>query len=214
MSVSDALRIRSLTITRGQQPLVSIDRLDVEPGEIATLIGPSGSGKSTVLRWILGEPLTDFDANGELWLGQQRIDEYPIERRRIGLMYQKGDLFPHLSVLQNLMFALPRASRSEQLQRAAHALDAVGLQSKAEAMPAELSGGEQARIALVRSLLAEPRAILLDEPFSALDTQLRQQIRDWTFAQIKARNIAAVLVTHDPADDGDGPLLELGKHDD
>ena len=214
MSVSDhtdSLLIRQLNISRQGKSLISLKELQIKPGEVATIVGPSGSGKSTLLRWVLGEPLHDFSASGELWLGGKRMDKEPIERRQIGLMYQKGDLFPHLTVLQNLLFALPRVGKAEQRQRAEQALQAVGLQHKRTAMPDELSGGEQSRIALIRSLLAEPEAILLDEPFSALDTQLRRHIREWTFAQIKQRNIPAILVTHDAADHGQGPLVELGE---
>lgn len=205
----DALTIKHLSIRQQDNVLIEVPELRIAPGQVATLVGPSGSGKSTLLRWILGEPLTDFRIAGELWLGQERIDQKPIEQRQIGLMYQKGDLFPHLTVRQNLLFALPRVGKAEQHQRADQALQAVGLADKGDAMPDELSGGEQSRIALIRSLLAEPRAILLDEPFSALDTQLRRQIREWTFAQIQQRHIPAVLVTHDPADQGQGPLIEL-----
>lgn len=215
MSANECLTVRQLSIGNDGKTLVNLAELQVEPGQIATVVGPSGSGKSTLLRWILGEPLQDFVINGELWLGDTRIDGYPIEQRQIGLMYQKGDLFPHLNVLENLVFALPRAlSKMDKRQRAEDALAAVGLQHKLQAVPADLSGGEQSRIALIRSLLAEPKALLLDEPFAALDSQLRGQIREWTFAQIKRRQIPALLVTHDPADHGNGELVEIGKQHD
>lgn len=218
------LRIKSLRITQQllspqplqQQPklLLALPQLDINNGEIATLLGPSGSGKTTLLRWVLGEPLNGFEQQGELWLNGQRIDHYPIHQRKIGLLYQKGDLFPHLSVIENLLFALPRAySKQQKQQRAEQALATIELASKYNAMPHQLSGGEQSRIALIRSLLAEPAALLLDEPFSALDSSLRANIRQWTFAQIKQRNIPALLVTHDESDHGDGPIINLGTPD-
>lgn len=218
------LRIKSLQITQQllskqplhqqPKPLLALHQLDINNGEIATLIGPSGSGKTTLLRWVLGEPLNGFTQQGELWLNGQRIDHYPIHQRNIGLLYQKGDLFPHLSVIENLLFALPRKySRQQKQQRAEQALETIELASKHNAMPHQLSGGEQSRIALVRSLLAEPAALLLDEPFSALDSSLRASIRQWTFAQIKQRNIPALLVTHDECDHGDGPIINLGTAD-
>jgi len=206
------LQINDLTIFKSGQQLLELGQLAVGPGEIATVMGPSGSGKSTLLRWMLGEPLADFSCSGELWLDQQRIDGLPIHRRQLGLMYQKGDLFPHMSVAENLQFALPRSlSRQQANIKVAEALEHVGLSDKLSAMPDQLSGGEQSRIALLRSLLAEPKAILLDEPFSALDTELRQSIRSWTFAQLAQRQIPAVLVTHDPEDIcSDGPVVTLG----
>lgn len=215
MSITESLTLRDVAISKADLTLVKLETLRVEPGQIATIVGPSGSGKSTLLRWVLGEPLADFAITGELWLGATRIDHYPIEQRQVGLMYQKGDLFPHLTVRDNLLFALPRNhQRSDNLEQAEQALAAVGLQHKLMAMPNALSGGEQSRVALIRSLLAEPKALLLDEPFSALDSQLRGQIRDWTFEQIKQRNIPALLVTHDPADHGNGPLVEIGNVND
>ncbi|MGM0526616.1 MAG: ATP-binding cassette domain-containing protein [Pseudomonadota bacterium] len=212
------LQINELMILKDGQQLLALEKLSVDPGDIATIMGPSGSGKSTLLRWMLGEPLSDFTCTGELWLDKRRIDGLPIHRRQLGLMYQKGDLFPHMSVAENLNFALPRSlGRQQANTKVAEALEDVGLSGKLGAMPEQLSGGEQSRIALLRSLLAEPKAILLDEPFSALDTEMRQSIRSWTFAQLAQRQIPAVLVTHDPEDIcSDGPVVNLGgeKRDD
>lgn len=204
------LKISDLCLQQGSTVLVKLDQLQVSAGQIATVMGPSGSGKSTLLRWVLGEPLKDFDCQGELWLNQQRIDSKPIHQRHIGLMYQQGDLFPHLSVAENLVFALPRKLRqAEKDEQVVDALRQVGLSDKRRAMPNELSGGEQSRIALIRSLLAQPQAILLDEPFSTLDTELRTSVRHWAFNEIRQRQIPALLVTHDPADISDGPLVKL-----
>ena len=208
-------RYASVFFGRGAQIDTLLQRIaqQIQYGRaFCLLLGPSGSGKTTLLRWVLGEPLVGFEQQGELWLNDQRIDHYPIHQRKIGLLYQKGDLFPHLSVKENLLFALPRKyNKQQKQQRSEQALATIELTSKRNAMPHQLSGGEQSRIALIRSLLAEPEALLLDEPFSALDTGLRASIRQWTFAQIKQRNIPALLVTHDEFDHGDGPIINLGN---
>ena len=201
------LKVKNLTIQQRQQVLLTIPELAIAAGEVVTLMGPSGSGKSTLLRWILGEPLADFQMSGELWLGQQRIDQRPIHLRKIGLLQQQADLFPHLRVIDNLLFALPRKQPQRQ-QQAVEALQAVQLEHLANAWPEQLSGGEQARIALIRSLLAEPQALLLDEPFSALDTELRSRLRDWVFKLLQQRNIPALLVTHDRAD-APGKIIDI-----
>lgn len=204
------LEIKRLIIQRQQHTLIDLPDWQVSAGEVATIMGPSGSGKSTILRWLLGEPLADFSCQGELWLNGERLDNLPIHQRRVGLMYQQGDLFPHLSVQENLVFALPRGlTKAERSDRVEKALAEVHLLDKAQADPASLSGGERSRIALIRSMLAEPNALLLDEPFSALDTELRAQLRHWTYSQLQTRNIPAIVVTHDPADQGNGPLLRL-----
>lgn len=226
-----ALLLKQVEIRKAgaSAPLVQLEQLQVEPGQVATIMGPSGSGKSTLLRWVLGEPLPAFECRGELWFSgaaaateptttpraAQALHKLPIHQRQIGLMYQQGELFPHLTVLENLCFALPRkgvwfASKPDPSEAFA-ALEQLGLAAKAHAVPQSLSGGERSRVALIRSLLARPRALLLDEPFSALDTELREQIRAWTFAQIAERQIPAILVTHDPADQGNGALVQLAK---
>lgn len=195
---------------RQRQCLIELEQLNIAAGQVATIMGPSGSGKSTLLRWVLGEPMENFSISGEIVLNQHVISELPIHKRQIGLMYQGGELFPHLSVAENLQFALPRGlNKTEQRQRISQALAEVKLTTKQDARPQQLSGGEQSRIALIRSLLAEPKAMLLDEPFSALDTELRHEIREFTFNLLAERQIPALLVTHDQADIGEGPVINL-----
>jgi putative thiamine transport system ATP-binding protein len=193
------LEIRELSISQHQLTLIRMPHLQIAPGEVLTLMGPSGSGKSTLLRWLLGETLNQFEISGQLYLQQRRLDKLPIHARKIGLLHQRGDLFPHFNVLDNLLFAIPRAAK-DRVTQAQQALAAVQLQHKADAWPHQLSGGEQARVALIRALLAKPQALLLDEPFSALDQSLREQMREWVFAQLRQQNIPVLMVTHDAAD--------------
>lgn len=201
------LEIKHLTISKQQHVFLSVESLQVAGGSVLTLMGPSGSGKSTLLKWLLGEPLPDFQIAGELWLNGKRRDQLPIHARKIGLLHQQGDLFPHLRVLDNLLFALPRKDPRRH-QAALEALEAMQLSDKANAWPHQLSGGEQARVALMRALLAQPEALLLDEPFSSLDTALRGTVREWVFAQLKQRDIPVMLVTHDK-EDAPGTIISM-----
>jgi putative thiamine transport system ATP-binding protein len=128
----------------------------------------------------------------------------PAYQRGIGLVTQEPLLFPHLTVAENLAFGIAQSSgKAKRAALVAQALQAADLQGYGDADPSRLSGGQRARVALMRALLAEPRALLLDEPFSKLDETLRQHIRDWFFAQVLSRQIPAVLVTHDPSDIAD-----------
>ena len=196
------LDIRNLTITQGTQVLLAGLNLQVEPGAIATLTGASGSGKSTLLNWLVGDLDPVFSASGELWLGGQRRDALPVQARGIGILFQDDLLFPHLSVGQNLAFALPAAVRGAAARRARveQTLAEIGLAGFHDRDPATLSGGQRARVSLMRALLAEPQALLLDEPFSRLDAALRTQFRGFVFERIARQGIPTVLVTHDRAD--------------
>ena len=172
----------------------------VEPGQVLAVMGPSGSGKSSLLAWIAGTLELPFEARGVLRLGSVDITALPIQQRRIGLLFQDDLLFPHLSVLGNLLFALPVGERAARIQAAEAALEEAGLGGFGPRLPGSLSGGQRSRVSLLRALLAAPAALLLDEPFSKLDTALRQQMRDFTFATLAARRVPALLVTHDEAD--------------
>jgi len=196
------LNIKNLTISNAEKSLFSALSLVVDQGEVVTLTGVSGSGKSTLLNWMIGDLDHNFSAAGELWLNSVRCDTLPIEARHIGLLFQDDLLFPHLSVGQNLVFALPAAVRGggERRARIEQTLSSIGLAGFHDRDPATLSGGQRARVSLMRTLLAEPRALLLDEPFSKLDAVLRTQFRAFVFEQIERQNIPTLLVTHDPAD--------------
>jgi putative thiamine transport system ATP-binding protein len=124
----------------------------------------------------------------------------PIQQRRIGLLFQDDLLFPHMTVRDNLLFALPRGERHQRVAAADAALAEAGLAGFGERIPASLSGGQRSRVSLLRALLAQPRALLLDEPFSKLDAALRAQMREFTFATLRDRRVPTVLVTHDEDD--------------
>jgi len=187
-----------------QAPLFKLASLQVKAGEVAVLMGPSGSGKSTFLKWLLGESLPDFEVSGRLFLNDDAIEDKPVEARRIGMLWQDVLLLPHLTVAENLAFALPprlrRASVGERHAAVDNMLLKIQLREYADVYPNTLSGGQQARVGLARAMINEPAAILLDEPFSALDLTLRASIRDWTYRQLREWNIPAIVVSHDPAD--------------
>jgi putative thiamine transport system ATP-binding protein len=206
------LILDTVSIRLEARHLLSID-LRVGPGEIVTVMGPSGCGKSTLLRFVAGAPAPDFRSSGSIVLDGEPLDGLAPEQRRLGLMFQDDLLFPHLSVGGNLLFALPRGgSRRERRNQAAEALASAGLRPRFDDDPATLSGGERARVALLRVLLSGPRALLLDEPFSKLDLEMRGQIRALVFAQARRRALPTLLVTHDPADAAaaGGPVVRLG----
>jgi len=182
----------------------------VSPGAVCTLMGPSGVGKSSLLAAIAGtlsvvsEGLRPLVFEGTITLNDRRVEALPAYQRGIGLVTQEPLLFPHLTVAENLAFGIAQPSgKAKRAALVAQALQAADLQGYGDADPSRLSGGQRARVALMRALLAEPRALLLDEPFSKLDETLRQHIRDWFFAQVLSRQIPAVLVTHDPSDIAD-----------
>lgn len=202
-AIPGALALRDVTIRLGGAPL--LDRLDlvIAPGEVATVMGPSGSGKSSLLAYLAG--FLDhhvFKADGAVLVDGVDVTRQKPERRRIGLLFQDDLLFPHLSVAGNLLFGLPAdiANRAERLALAEVALTDAGLAGFGGRDPATLSGGQRARVALMRVLLSRPRALLLDEPFSKLDSELRGAFRAMVFEQARQRGLPVLMVTHDPQD--------------
>jgi putative thiamine transport system ATP-binding protein len=209
----EPLRLSGLAIALGGRELFAPLDLTVEGGECVTVMGPSGCGKSTLLNAIAGTLDPVFAARGSVSIGADRLDGQPPERRRVGILFQDDLLFPHLSVGGNLAFALPPYVRGRARRaRIESALAEAELPGFADRDPATLSGGQRARVALMRTLLAEPRALLLDEPFNRLDAQLRGDFRAFVFSHARERGLPILLVTHDEADAvaAGGMVIRLG----
>ena len=180
-----------------QPPVVKEVSFSVYPGEIFALLGPSGCGKTTILRIIAGFEQAD---TGTVAMDKQILasdDIYvPPESRGIGFVFQDYALFPHKNVFENVAFGLRKATKTERRERALEILRMVGLIDLQSRLPHHLSGGEQQRVALARAIIARPKLLLLDEPFSSLDPGLRQTTREEVSTLLKTEGISAVLVTH------------------
>ncbi len=169
--------------------------LQIQPGEILCLLGASGSGKSTALRVLAGlEP----DAQGKIIFNDRVLNDkgifVPPQKRKMGLVFQDFALFPHLTVAENIAYGLDGNGKA----RIAELLEAMELQGYEAKYPHQLSGGEAQRVALARALAPEPLLLLMDEPFSGLDTKLKDSVRDWVLHVLKSQNTGAIIVTHDP----------------
>ncbi|MFY8126653.1 MAG: ATP-binding cassette domain-containing protein [Hydrogenophaga sp.] len=209
-ALHDGLHVHIERLGSALHALVSGLHLHVPPGEILTLMGPSGCGKSSVLASIAGtlasvsEGLQPLQLQCSVQLNGRELTHLPTHQRGVGLVFQDALLFPHMTVAENLLFAVPANGNNAQRQARVHqALQEADLTGMGERDPSTLSGGQRARVALMRALLAEPQALLLDEPFSKLDAALRAQLRPWVFAHVRERRIPVVLVTHDEQDVAD-----------
>jgi iron(III) transport system ATP-binding protein len=183
------------------RPVLSGLSLSLEAGEIGCLLGPSGAGKTSLLRAIAGfAPLLsgriESQTGGERRLLSGRGVQLSPERRGIGMVFQDHALLPHLSALENVRFGLFRLPRTQALARAREMLALVGLGEFADRYPHELSGGQQQRVALARTLAPKPKLVLLDEPFSSLDPDLRERLAIEVRAALKAEGVGALLITH------------------
>jgi putative thiamine transport system ATP-binding protein len=193
-------------------PLFAPLTLVIQPGQVATVMGPSGIGKSTLLDAIGGHLAHGFSVSGKAVLNGQDLLTLPAEARRVGVLFQDALLFAHLSVGDNLAFGLAQSVTGRARKEAVNqALEQAGLAGFAGRDPATLSGGQRARAALMRALLAKPLALLLDEPFSRLDADLRAEIRSFVFDHVRAQSIPALMVTHDASDAeaAGGPVILL-----
>jgi spermidine/putrescine transport system ATP-binding protein len=191
------LELRGVSKRFGSQPAVTGLNLEVHRGEFFSLLGPSGCGKTTTLRMIAGFETPDA---GEIRLNGSRIDALPPYRRSVNTVFQNYALFPHLSVRGNVEFGLRRKGRDgagEIEARVRAVLEQVRLSDKAARMPAQLSGGERQRVALARALALEPEVLLLDEPLSALDPQLRKQVRAELKDLQRRVGVTFLFITHD-----------------
>jgi len=208
-----SLDIKNVSLFLNNKRLLDINEI-INGGDILTIMGPSGSGKSSLLNWLTGALPAGFHANGQVWLNNQNITKTAAHLRRIGVLYQDALLFSHLSVAGNIAFAMPSGDKNERLEKINNALDSVGLKGFSNRHPDQLSGGQQARVALLRVLLSEPKAILLDEPFSKLDSQLRDETRALVFEQVRKHQLPTLMVTHDSsdADAANGKIITLKRH--
>lgn len=190
------LEVRKLKKEYEKKQVLKDINFTVEDGTVLTLLGPSGCGKSTTLKAIAG--LID-EIDGEILLDGQSVNNVAIEKRGTVIVFQNHLLFPHLTVEQNIGFGLKMNGRpkKEIKQKVAELLELVKLPNVEQKMPSELSGGQQQRIALARALAIDPKVLLLDEPFSSLDTKLREEMRELTLSIQRQKKITMILVTHD-----------------
>ena len=209
-----SLVLERVTLLAGGRVLVRGLTLRVRAGEALTVMGPSGAGKSSLLAFACGALPPGLAGNGRVAVSGEDLSALPAHRRRLGILFQDDLLFPHMSVAGNLLFGLDPAVRGRAARRAAvaAALEEAELPGIEARDPATLSGGQRARVALMRVLLSRPRALLLDEPFGRLDAALRGRVRRFVFDAARARGLPVLLVTHDAADAeaAGGPVLLLG----
>jgi putative thiamine transport system ATP-binding protein len=208
------LDLRDVTIRRGDHRLFAPLTCRIAPGRPVTVMGPSGAGKSSLLAWLTGVLPPGLSGEGEALLDGVSVLSLPAHQRRLGILFQDDLLFPHMTVGENLAFGLPpkddrgphRMSRRDRIEQALARVELAGFSDRD---PVTLSGGERARVALLRVLLSEPKALLLDEPFSKLDMTLRDRFRSLVFQS--ATHLPVLLVSHDPQDSvaAGGDVLEL-----
>ncbi|RXJ01945.1 ABC transporter ATP-binding protein [Anaerobacillus alkaliphilus] len=184
-----------------QKPAVDAINLNIERGEIITLLGPSGCGKTTTLRMLAG---FEQPSTGKITIGEQVVydnsNAIPPEKRGIGMVFQDYALFPHLTIEKNVMFGLNKWKSKDRKARAREVLELVGLGDFAQRFPSEISGGQQQRVALARALAPRPHVVLMDEPFSNLDAGLREKMRYDVTNILRKANTTAIIVTHDQKD--------------
>jgi putative thiamine transport system ATP-binding protein len=194
------LLLENISLTIGDVLLVKSFTISIEAGEIVTLMGPSGCGKSSLLAYIAGDLSPPMYGNGHVTLDGTDLIYLPADQRHVGRLFQDDLLFPHLTVGENLLFGVPRGSLSKRQHLVSEALASAQLEGFENRDPATLSSGQRARVALFRALMAKPKAMLLDEPFSKLDAELRHSVRNYVFAHLRERHIPTLLVTHDRED--------------
>jgi sulfate transport system ATP-binding protein len=217
-----SIHLEQVSKTYDGKPIIKDLSLEVEKGELFVLLGASGSGKSTLLRMIAG--LSNSDS-GQIYLHGRNVTKLPIQERGVGFVFQNYSLFRHLTVAENIAFGLDvkRVSNKEKEKRVSELLALIGLSDFAERKPAQLSGGQQQRVALARALAPNPQVLLLDEPFGALDVNIRTQLRRNLREIQQSLGVTAILVTHDQEEAFEladrigiiekGQLLEVGKAD-
>jgi putative spermidine/putrescine transport system ATP-binding protein len=194
--MGNSLKIEGLSRTFGAVTALDDFTLTIEEGELVSLLGPSGCGKTTALRIVAGLEKTD---SGEITLNGRKITNVPAHKRNMGMVFQSYSLFPHLNIEENVAFGLQmrREGKSSRLNKAGELLELVGLTTQHKRFPHQLSGGQQQRVALARALAIQPEVLLLDEPLSALDAQVRQNLREEIRRLQVELNTTTLFVTHD-----------------
>ena len=199
VSIASQISIENVNVRFGQSQVLSDICLDINPGEVLSLLGPSGSGKTTLLRIIAGLEMSN---SGTVSIDERIMSDGKTfvapEKRGIGLVFQDYALFPHLSILNNVKFGLSKLPDGEASDQARRTLSRVGLLRYQDSYPHQLSGGEQQRVALSRAMAPRPGILLMDEPFSGLDSRLRDTIREQTIELLRDIRSTVVIVTHDP----------------
>ncbi|GAB1622922.1 ATP-binding cassette domain-containing protein [Agarivorans albus] len=203
------LEIKDFGLAFAQQHFLSKLNMSVAGGEIVTIMGPSGCGKSSFLAAIAGTLDEGFTCSGEVSLAGKSLLNMPQAQRQVGMLFQDDLLFPHFNVAQNLQYGLAHAKQGQAAQLIEQALADAGMPGYQQRDIASLSGGQRARVSVLRSLLAEPKLLLLDEPFSKLDKPLRKQFREFVREKIEELSIPALLVTHDAEDCLQAPPISI-----
>jgi sulfate transport system ATP-binding protein len=190
------IRVANVSKQFGSFRAVDDVSLDIESGSLVALLGPSGSGKSTLLRLIAGLDQAD---NGRVWITGEEATDRSVQDRHVGFVFQHFALFKHRTVRQNVAFGLElrRWKREAIRRRVDELLDLVQLRGYGGRYPSQLSGGQRQRVALARALAVQPRVLLLDEPFSALDAKVRKELRAWLRNLHDEMHVTTVIVTHD-----------------
>ena len=190
------LALTDITINYEGRTILDNASLSVAPGEIVSLVGPSGSGKTTLLRVIAG---LEHPSQGTVVIDNKLMTGVPTHKRDVGLVFQDNQLFPHLSVFDNIAYSLriKRVSKALQIEKVNEMLSLIGMEDLAHRDVGQLSGGEAKRIAVARALVADPFILLLDEPLTGLDTELHDRLLDDMGALLRARQTTVVHVTHD-----------------
>ncbi|HPO36404.1 MAG TPA: sulfate ABC transporter ATP-binding protein [Kiritimatiellia bacterium] len=198
-----SISIHQVSKTFGAYTALDDISLEIPSGELTALLGPSGSGKTTLLRIVAGLETADPDGSGRILFDGAPVTESPVNRRRVGFVFQHYALFRHMTVFENIAFGLrvkPRGERPlrDEIRERVHALlKLVQLEQLAQRYPSQLSGGQRQRIALARALAIQPRVLLLDEPFGALDAQVRTELRRWLRHLHDTIHVTSIFVTHD-----------------
>ena len=191
------LFLHQISLGWPNKPLIDGFSLTIPKGKITVLQGPSGCGKSTLLSAVAGTNEASLSIKGDILLDDRLLNHLPPQERRIAILFQESLLFPHLTVAQNLGFGLPSGySKAQRNKAILQALDDAGLADYGDYDPAHLSGGQKARIAMMRAMLSEPQVLLMDESFASLDPALRAQFGQFVATQIAARQIPALLISH------------------